>query len=203
MKTRVSSWACSHGTVLLRVSLGVVFLWFGALKFFPHLCAAQDLATRTIDKLTLGFLPPSVSLLVLAVWECAIGISLLSGMYTRTALLLFFFQMSGTLTSVFFFPQEMFIVVPYAPTLEGQYVIKNLVLISAGVVLGGALRNDKEAHGSAASPRAPLISYRIPGRRWNDFAYQRRFAVRRASLVREVRGESGSTPDRVGRRSMP
>lgn len=178
--TRACQWAGTHGTLLLRISLGVIFLWFGALKFFPELSPAQDLAIRTIDKLTWGVVPSSISLCVLAVWECTIGVGLLFGVYMRTALLLLFFQMSGTFTSIMFFPQEMFTVTPYVPTLEGQYVIKNLVLISAGVVLGGSLRNTNETSGKEEPIRVSDASAQSVGRRRPLLAgyAQRKVAVR-------------------------
>ncbi|TVS20668.1 MAG: DoxX family membrane protein, partial [Planctomycetaceae bacterium] len=128
------------GILLLRVSLGIVFLWFGLLKFFPSLSPAHDLATRTIDSLTFGLVAPNVSLPVLAVWECLIGVGLITGIFMRVTLLLLFLQMLGAMTPVFLFPQEVFNRVPYAPTLEGQYIIKNIVLISAGLVIGATVR---------------------------------------------------------------
>ncbi len=128
------------GIPLLRVSLGIVFLWFGALKFFPGLSPAEDLATDTITVLTLGAVPPDVALLVLAVWECAIGIGLLAGRFLRLTLLLLFLQLPGTFLPLVFFPAETFLRLPYAPTLEGQYIIKNLVLVAAGIVIGATVR---------------------------------------------------------------
>jgi hypothetical protein len=58
----------------------------------------------------------------------------------RGILLLLFLQMLGTMTPLFLFPGEVFTRIPWAPTLEGQYIIKNLVLISAGLVLGATVR---------------------------------------------------------------
>ena len=136
----VTNWMARFGIVLLRVSLGVVFLWFGALKFFPGLSPAQDLATRTIGLLTFGLIPAQVSILALAAWECLIGIGLITGISMRATLLLLFLQMLGTITPILFFPQEVFTRIPYAPTLEGQYIIKNMVLISAGLVIGATVR---------------------------------------------------------------
>ena len=138
--TALSRWMGRHGVTLLRVSLGLVFLWFGFLKFFPNLSPAQDLATRTIEALTLGKVPPPVSLPLLAAWECLIGLGLLTGLFVRATLFLMFVQMAGTITPVFLYPQEVFHRFPYAPTLEGQYIIKNLVLISAGLVIGATVR---------------------------------------------------------------
>lgn len=136
----VTNWMARFGIVLLRVSLGIVFLWFGILKFFPDLSPAQDLATRTMDQLTFGLIPAQVSIPMLAAWECLIGIGLIFGVLIRATLLLLFLQMLGTITPIFFFPQEVFTRIPYAPTLEGQYIIKNIVLVSAGLVIGATVR---------------------------------------------------------------
>ena len=136
----VTNWMARFGIMLLRVSLGIVFFWFGALKFFPGFSPAQDLATRTIDILTFGLIPPNVSILVLATWECVIGIGLILGVFMRATLLLLFLQMLGTMAPIFFFPHEVFTRIPYAPTLEGQYIIKNIVLISAGLIIGATVR---------------------------------------------------------------
>lgn len=140
---RLTRWMARYGIVILRVSLGVVFFWFGALKFFPGLSPAQDLATRTIERLSFGLIPAGAALVLLAAWECAIGLGLIFGLLMRVTLLLLFLQMLGTITPVFFFPQEVFTRFPYAPTLEGQYIVKNLVLISAGLVLGATVRGGR------------------------------------------------------------
>lgn len=137
---RITNWMARYGVPLLRISLGVVFLWFGALKFFPGLSPAQDLAARTIETLSLGMVPARVSIPFLAGWECLIGLGLLSGIFMRATLLLLAVQMAGTLTPLILFPSEVFTRIPYAPTLEGQYIIKNAVLISAAIVIGATVR---------------------------------------------------------------
>lgn len=137
---RITSWMSKYGLLLLRLSVGIVFFWFGILKFIPGLSPAQDLAIRTIDLLSFGLVPGSISIHILAAWEVLIGIGLLTGFYMRATLLLLFLQMVGTMTPVFLFPEEVFTKVPYAPTLEGQYIIKNLVIVSAGIVLGATVR---------------------------------------------------------------
>jgi uncharacterized membrane protein YphA (DoxX/SURF4 family) len=139
----VTRWMAEHGVLLLRLSLGVVFAWFGALKFFSALSPAQDLALRTMGVLTFGQVPPSVALPALAAWECAIGIGLLLGVCLRGVLFLLFLQMAGTFTPMIFFPGETFVRFPYAPTLEGQYIIKNLVLISAAITIGATVRGGR------------------------------------------------------------
>jgi uncharacterized membrane protein YphA (DoxX/SURF4 family) len=140
MDARITSWMARHGLPLLRISLGVVFLWFGALKFFPGLSPAQDLAARTIETLSFGIVPPAVSIPLLATWECLIGLGLLFGTFMRAVLLLLAVQMAGTIMPLVLFPHEVFTRIPYAPTLEGQYIIKNAVLISAAIVLGATVR---------------------------------------------------------------
>ena len=77
---------------------------------------------------------------ILASLECLIGLGLLTRVAMRITLLLLFVQMLGTLFPLFFFPRETFTSVPFVPTLEGQYIIKNLVLISAGIVIGATVR---------------------------------------------------------------
>ena len=136
----LTRWMARYGVVALRVSLGIVFFWFGVLKFFPGLSPAQDLATRTIEILTFGLMPPSVSIPILATWECLIALGLMTGLFMRATLLLLALQMLGTITPLFFFPAETFTRIPYAPTLEGQYIIKNIVLVTAGLVLGATVR---------------------------------------------------------------
>lgn len=140
----VTGWMNRHGLRLLRISVGIVFIWFGVLKFFPDVSAAQDLAINTIKLLTFGLVPEWIIINGLALWEVLIGIGLISGKFMRETLLLLFLQMIGTFTPIFLFPSEVFTQIPYAPTLEGQYIIKNIIIVSAGIVLWGALRSRSE-----------------------------------------------------------
>ncbi len=140
---RLTGWMASNGLLLLRLSLGVIFFWFGFLKFFPGISSAESIATQTIEMLTFGLIPPRTSVVLLAAWECIIGLGLLVGVGMRFTLFLLFTQMLGTITPLFFFPDQAFLVTPWVPTLEGQYIIKNLVLISAGIVLGATVRGGR------------------------------------------------------------
>ena len=149
---RITRWMAAQGIRLLRISLGVVFLWFGALKFFAGLSPAQDLATRTISTLTFGRIAPGTALLLLATWECLIGLGLILGVFMRATLLLLWVQMLGTVTPLIFFPRETFAQIPYAPTLEGQYIIKNIVLVSAGIVIGATVRGGRLTPGAGGPP---------------------------------------------------
>jgi uncharacterized membrane protein YphA (DoxX/SURF4 family) len=140
---RVTRTLARLGVPAVRVALGIVFLWFGVLKFFPGLSPAEDLAARTIESLSFGAIQPSTSLPILAVWESLIGLGLLSGRFLRATLALLAVQMLGTLTPLFLFPNETWTGFPYAPTLEGQYIIKNVVLIAAAMVVGATVRGGR------------------------------------------------------------
>lgn len=140
---RITNWMANYSILLLRVSLGIVFFWFGILKFFPGLSPAQELATRTIEVLSFGLVPANVSILILATWECVIGLGLVFGVLMRATLFLLWLQMLGTIMPLLFFPRELFIYIPYAPTLEGQYIIKNIVLITAGIAIGATVRGGR------------------------------------------------------------
>jgi len=137
---RLTEAMAAHGLTLLRIALGIVFFWFGVLKLFPGLSPAETLAGRTIEALTFGMVPPDVALPFLAAWEMAIGLGLFIGRWMRATLLLLFVQMLGTITPLVLFPSDTFAIFPIAPTLEGQYIIKNIVLVSAAIVLGATVR---------------------------------------------------------------
>ncbi|MBI3881923.1 MAG: DoxX family membrane protein [Verrucomicrobia bacterium] len=136
----LTGWMARHGVTLLRLSLGVVFLWFGFLKFFPSVNPPEEIAVRTIHKLSFGVIPDPVAVVLLATLESVIGIGLIAGRFLRFILFLLFAQMLGTLTPLFLFPSEAFSHVPYAPTMLGQYVIKNIVFLSAALVIGATVR---------------------------------------------------------------
>ncbi len=137
---RITSTLARFGVAVVRVALGIVFLWFGVLKFFPGVSPAETLAARTIERLTGGLVQPGLSLPVLAAWESIIGIGLILNRWMRGILFLLAVQMAGTFTPLVLFPGETFTVWPIVPTLEGQYIIKNIVLIGAAMVVGATVR---------------------------------------------------------------
>jgi uncharacterized membrane protein YphA (DoxX/SURF4 family) len=141
--TALTEWMARNGIRLLRGGLGIVFLWFGALKFFPGLSPAQTLAGTTMSVLSFGVLAPETAVVILAVWECLIGIGLLTGYFLRATLLLLWLQMLGTITPLFLFPELCFTIAPIAPTLEGQYIIKNVALVTAAIVIGATVRGGR------------------------------------------------------------
>jgi uncharacterized membrane protein YphA (DoxX/SURF4 family) len=143
LDARITATLARFSVPVVRIGLGAVFLWFGILKFGPGMSPAQDLATRTIERLSLGLVGPDVALPVLAAWEVGIGVGLLSGRFLRATLFLLALQMLGTITPLLLFPGETFTVFPIAPTLEGQYIIKNVVLIGAAMVVGATVRGGR------------------------------------------------------------
>jgi uncharacterized membrane protein YphA (DoxX/SURF4 family) len=143
LDVRITAALARLGVPVLRIGLGLVFLWFGALKFFPGASPAETLAARTIEQLSGGVIGPAVSLPVLATWESLIGLGLLAGRFMRATLFLLALQMLGTLTPLVIFPAETFATFPFAPTLEGQYIIKNVVLVGAAMVVGATVRGGR------------------------------------------------------------
>lgn len=139
----ISKWMAAHGVLLLRWSIGLVFLWFGALKLVPGLSPADRLATDTTIALTFGLVSEDVARLGLATLEMAIGIGLVTGRFLRLTLLLLFGQMAGTFTPMILFPDLIWTSFPFGLTLEGQYIVKNGVLISAGFVIGSTVRGGR------------------------------------------------------------
>lgn len=134
----ITEWMARYGLPILRVGLGIVFFWFGVLKFFPGLSPAEELVRHTVY-----FVDPDIFIPILAAWEALIGLGLIFGKYMRVTLLLLFLQMPGTALPLVLLPGVVWTHFPYGLTLEGQYIIKNLVLIGAGLVLGGTVRGGK------------------------------------------------------------
>ena len=132
-------WMKANGLFFLRVSIGIIFGWFGLLKLFPGLSPAEELATETISIISFGILSNYQISLGLGIWEILIGIGLLTGKIMRLTLVLLFLQLPGTFLPVFLFPDLVFEITPFVPSMEGQYIFKNLVLIGAGLVMGANL----------------------------------------------------------------
>ncbi len=148
---RLTGWMAKHGITMLRSSIGIIFIWFGALKLVPGMSPADQIATDTTIALTFGLIAEDAARLALAVLELAIGFGLLIGRFMRATLLLLFAQMAGTLTPLFIFPDQIWSEFPFVLTLEGQYIVKNAVLISAGFVIGATVRGGRLVEDYAAS----------------------------------------------------
>ncbi len=139
----ITRWMAKHGINYLRYSIGLIFIWFGGLKFIPEMSPAEHLALSTIEVLTFGLIPAYFSLIFLALFEVTIGILLISGKYLRFTIFLLLVQMGGTMSPIFIFPDLVFDRIPLVLTIEGQYIFKNFVVISAALVIGATVRGGR------------------------------------------------------------
>lgn len=121
----------NNSTRLLRWAIGINYFWFGMLKFFDGMSPAEVLAKDTIRILTFGIIPDHVNLLMLAIWEVAIGLIFLSGFFVRLGAKASIVHMIFTFMPLFFFPEVSFSHAPYGFTIVGQYIVKNLVFLAA------------------------------------------------------------------------
>jgi uncharacterized membrane protein YkgB len=128
----------AHSVTVLRISVGAVFLCFGALKFFPGVSPAESLTKATTHLLTLGLVPGGVSMVAIATLESVIGICLLASRWMRLAVWLLAIQFVGILSPLVLLPGRLFAGPYHAPTLEGQYVLKDVILVGAGMVIAAA-----------------------------------------------------------------
>ena len=139
---RITRWMAVNSLKILRFGLGVIFVWFGALKLFPGLSPAEELVRNTIY-----FFDPDFFLPILAIWEVLIGVGFLIGLFTnrfqRLTILLLFLQMPGTALPLVILPEVSWTSFPFGLTLEGQYIIKNLALIGSALVLGATVRGGR------------------------------------------------------------
>ncbi len=135
----ISSFMREWGIPALRLSLAVIFVWFGILKPLGASYAAP-LVKAPVD--WLPFFEPDLWVSAIGWWEVAIGLTFLHRRTIRLAILLLALQMVGTFMPLVLLPEITFQSghAPWAPTMEGQYIIKNLLIISAALVIGGTVR---------------------------------------------------------------
>ncbi len=125
----------AYGIDLIRYSLGVVFIWFGLLKV-AAVSPVADLVANIVYWVSPNFFVP-----FLGAWEVAVGLGLLFGVVQRLTLFLFWLQLSGTFLVLVLRPDIAFQGGnPLLLTVEGEFVIKNIVLIAGGIVVGGTVR---------------------------------------------------------------
>lgn len=128
------------GPVLLKFSVAIIFIWFGMLKVV-QMSPAQELVENTVY----WFSNPPKFVVFLGIWEVLIGITICVRPLIRLSLFLLFLQMPGTFLPLVLLPEVCFTSVPFGLTLEGQYIVKNLVLISAAIVVGGSVRSQRNS----------------------------------------------------------
>ena len=127
-----------YGTLFLRYSVGTIFIWFGLLKPFG-MSPAQDLVENTVY----WFDDKTSFVKFLGCWEVVIGLTMVYKPLLRVSIFLLFVQMPGTFLPLILLPEVCFTKFPFGLTLEGQYIIKNLIIISSALVLGGTLNDYK------------------------------------------------------------
>ena len=131
---RLRAFLARVGVPLLRISIGIVFVWFGLLKVFD-VSPVSELVAKTIY-----WFDPDVVVPALGVFEVFVGLCLIAGRLMRIALPLLVLQMAGTFLVLVMHPDVAFQHGnPFLLTVEGEFVIKNLVLLSAALVIGSRL----------------------------------------------------------------
>jgi len=127
------------GIPAVRISFAIIFFWFGILKPLG-LSSAIPIVEATVS--WLPFFEPNIWVNIIGWWEVAIGVLFLFKKTTRIAIGLLFLQMSGTFMPLLFLPEVVYQNNNvFLPTMEGQYIIKNLMVISAALVVGGKFYN--------------------------------------------------------------
>ena len=131
-------WMARYSLRLLSISMGLVFVWFGALKLIPGASPAEPLIRDALDFLPNALVNPLI--LLLAIWEVAIGIGFLSGKAKHLVLIMLLLQMVAAMSPLVLASERLWESFPFIWTLEGQYVFKDIILISAGLVIGATNR---------------------------------------------------------------
>lgn len=135
------------GERILRLGLGGIFIWFGLLKPLG-LSPAEALIAQTVG----WCCDPAWFVPLLGWWEVVIGVCLIdpnrwfgAASLTRVGVVLMMAQMSGTFLPLIILPDVTWRS-PGVLTLEGQYIVKNLVLIGGALYLAGRTPHDDNAH---------------------------------------------------------
>ena len=132
----ITKFMSKWGITFLRYSLGLIYIWFGILKPFG-LSPAQELVENTVY----WFDNPKTFVPILGWWEVVIGLTMCIKPLIRVSIFLLFIQMPGTFLPLILLPEVCFSNFPFGLTLEGQYIVKNLIIISAALVVGSTVRN--------------------------------------------------------------
>ena len=127
--------AC-YSLTILRITVGVVFVWFGALKFFPGMSPAEHLIRESITFLSMDWFLPFLAALEVTIGVCYI----LGGKFLRVAVILMLGQMAGAMSPMVLRPDLIWVKFPFIWTLEGQYVFKDIVLIAVALTIGATVR---------------------------------------------------------------
>lgn len=134
--TAVLLWQRRYSVMLLRLAVGIVYIWFGALKLFPGVSPAEPLIRGAY-----AFLPAellSLFVVFIGVFEIGIGVLFMYGRLPRITTVLMLMQMGGAISPLVLAPQLVWVTFPHVWTLEGQYIFKDIILISAALVINAA-----------------------------------------------------------------
>ena len=126
-----------HGHNAHRISLGLIFVWFGLLKPFGEKTTTSLLAH------TIYFFPPEIILPLLGWWEVAIGLTLIFKPLVKYSIVLQFVRIPGTILAFIIHPEICFVHIPYVPSPEGQYLIKDIIILFAGIAIAGTIYKEK------------------------------------------------------------
>ncbi len=140
--SQISTFMERWGILAVRISFGIIFIWFGILKPLG-ISSAEPLVLATVPWLPV--FQGETWVAIIGWWEVLIGVAFLFKRTIRIAIGLLALQMVGTFLPLIMLPEITFQsgYFPYGPTMEGQYIIKNLMIISAALVVGGTVRRQK------------------------------------------------------------
>ncbi len=125
----------AHSIAVLRISLGLIFLLFGILKFFPDTSPAEPLTIRTTDALSFDLVPGHIAIVLIGILETVVGLLLIVGRWMKILVYLLVAQFVGILAPLLLFTGDLFDGKHHAPDLTGQYVLKDFILLAAGLVV--------------------------------------------------------------------
>ncbi|MCA1702082.1 MAG: hypothetical protein LC808_01940 [Actinobacteria bacterium] len=151
LNAAIRRWLARYSIALLRISMGAMIFGFGILKYFPGVSPAEDLVLATTDLLTFGLVPGRVALVLFATVECAIGLSLVTGWGLRLSIYPLALWVVGILSPVVLLPERLFSGPYHAPTLEGQYVLKDVILLTATLAIAIRPRRRYKRHGNKSA----------------------------------------------------
>jgi uncharacterized membrane protein YphA (DoxX/SURF4 family) len=151
----VHRWLMRYSIIALRISMGAVYLGFGVLKYFPGASPAESLALATTHMLSFGLVPAvipnGVVMVLLATLECTIGLVLITGRWLRVAIYLLGGQLVGILSPAVLLAGREFAGPHHMPTLEGQYVLKDVILVAVAMVIATTVRGSALTDGGHPS----------------------------------------------------
>ncbi|HEY5261122.1 MAG TPA: DoxX family protein [Solirubrobacteraceae bacterium] len=151
LENRIHHQLVLHSITALRIAVGAIFLGFGILKYFPGVSPAQSIVEATTHILFLGVIPGDVAIKMIATLECFIGICLLLNRWMRLAVWLLAIEFVGILAPIFLLSGRLFTGPHHAPNLLGQYCLKDIILVTAAlVIVAGTFRGGRLVRSDAA-----------------------------------------------------